>query len=143
MANQSTTMHTLAFEHLAKQHPTVSFIHVSPGWVKTDIFRNMFHSSEGCLFTVAQWTLVPLFGLVATSVEDCGERQVFHATNARYAAHGEALRVGAKGEVVLDDKILGPLREEGWQQRVWEHTVHIWSEALQMRQDPRNTVQIN
>ena len=137
MANQATTMHTLAFEHLAKLHPNVAFIHVHPGWVKTDIFQNLFRSSEGCLFTVAQWTLVPLFGLVATSAEDCGERQVFHATDARYAASGQALRVGPKGGIVLDDKVLGPLRAEGWREKVWEHTEHVWSEALQMRPDSR------
>lgn len=132
MANQATTMHTLAFEHLAKQHPKVAFIHVHPGWVKTDIFRNLFDSSEGYFFTIAQWTLVPLFGLVATSVDDCGERQVFHATDPRYTAPGQALRVGPKGEIVLQDKVLGPLRAEGWREKVWEHTEYVWSEALHM-----------
>jgi hypothetical protein len=137
VVNQTTTMHTLAFEYLAKRHPSVSFIHVYPGWVNTDIFNNLFQSKQGCLFMIAQWTLVPLFGLVATSVEDCGERQVFHATDRRYQTVGIALRVGAKGEIVTSDKVLGPLRAEGWREKIWDHTKHVWNEALQTRLDPR------
>ncbi|KAF2686191.1 NAD(P)-binding protein [Lentithecium fluviatile CBS 122367] len=139
VANQSTTLHTLAFEYLAKQYPNVSFIHVYPGWVKTDIFLNLFHSSSGCLLTLARWTLVPLFGLIATSVEDSGERQVYHATDPKYEAPGasgrNSHRVGAKSDIVVDDRVLGPLRAEGWREKVWEHTESVWAEALRVRMD--------
>jgi len=43
VVNHTTTMHTLAFEHLAKSNPSVSFIHAYPGWVRTDILGKRLH----------------------------------------------------------------------------------------------------
>ncbi|KAL8742428.1 MAG: hypothetical protein Q9184_008258 [Pyrenodesmia sp. 2 TL-2023] len=41
-ANHGSTMTSLAFEHLAHQHPTISFIHVFPGYVRTNIMQSGF-----------------------------------------------------------------------------------------------------
>jgi hypothetical protein len=92
--DQTTTMHTLAFEHLAKDNPSISFLHAYPGWVKTDIVKNLFSAAQPqqSQFTAylrklaGNWLFLPVFNLIATSVEECGERQLFHATNARYAS---------------------------------------------------------
>jgi hypothetical protein len=42
VVNHTMTMHTLAFEHLAKSNLSVSFIHAYPGWMRTEILGNLF-----------------------------------------------------------------------------------------------------
>ena len=176
VVDQTTTMHTLAFEHLAKYNPSISFLHAYPGWVKTDIVKNLFslgQQHQGHLWWqlmdylrewMVDWLLLPVFNLIATSVEECGERQLFHATNARYASrqeqekhHGDkndhagsttthsvlkdpyalcsvpgngVYRVAANGETISDDKVLGPYRADNMPEKIWEHTVVVFEEAL-------------
>lgn len=89
--DQTTTMHTLALEHLAPANPTVSFLHVFPGMVKTDIIDNFLASRARLrslwarfLATLASWLLLPILHWTATSPEESGERQLFHVTSSRY-----------------------------------------------------------
>ncbi|KAL9039461.1 MAG: hypothetical protein Q9214_004870, partial [Letrouitia sp. 1 TL-2023] len=52
--DQTTTMHTLALEHIAKTNPSISFLHVYPGWVQTDIMENFFNSKHRLSSTLYQ-----------------------------------------------------------------------------------------
>lgn len=158
VVDQTTTMHTLALEHVAKRNPSVSFLHVYPGWVQTDLVDNFFKSKSRLnstlyqfLTVLAGWLFLPIFSLVATSVEESGERQLFHATSPRYhsartlesESHWDletafecsvpgngVYRVSAEGETVSDTKVLGPLRETGMPEKVWGHTIEVFAEAL-------------
>lgn len=41
-AHHGTTMSSLAFEHLARQNPAVAFVHIYPGYVRTNILQSGF-----------------------------------------------------------------------------------------------------
>lgn len=55
-------------QHLALTHPTLSFIHVFPGWVTTPIFTTFLSPRLRPLLRLAN----PLISLVATSPDDYG-----------------------------------------------------------------------
>ena len=38
--------------------------------------------------------------------------------------------MGAKGETVSDTKVLGPLRDARVDEKVWDHTVGVFEEAV-------------
>lgn len=157
VVDQTTTMHTLALEHIAKTHPSISFLHVYPGWVKTDIVEGLFNSKRRLssslsvlVGVLARWLILPIFNLIATSVEESGERQLFHATSPSYPSartlRSEKLdlettfgcsvtgngvyRVTATGETVSDAKVLGPLRKVNMPEKVWEHTTAVFAKIL-------------
>ena len=157
--DQTTTMHTLAFEHLARDNSSISFLHAYPGWVKTDIVKNLFEKRQhGYLRTLASsWLLLPLFNLIATSAEESGERQAFHATSSRYASGSQQQRrrdagglgkepfaecsvpgngvylVAANGETGSNSKVLDSYRKDGMPEKIWEHTMGVFEEALSRR----------
>lgn len=160
--DQTTTMHTLALEYVAETNPSISFLHVYPGWVQTDIMENFFNSKYRLsstlyqiLSVLARWLFLPIFSLVAMSAEEARERQLFHTTSLRYpsartpqsqsSGQGEGhyepafecsvpgngvYRVTAKGETVSDTKVLGPLREAHMPERIWNHTIEVFNEAV-------------
>ncbi|KAL8699833.1 MAG: hypothetical protein Q9201_005780 [Fulgogasparrea decipioides] len=68
-ANHGTTMTSLVFEHLAKENSEVAFIHVYPGYPLAYFFK---------------YILQPLLTFFETPIDEVSERQVFHATSARY-----------------------------------------------------------
>ena len=87
-------MTDLMFEELAKEHPSVSFIHVNPGSVGTHLMDHFFASTPGLLWYPAQilrCTIVPIYThFLSTSPSVAGERTLFLATSCRYppaAAH--------------------------------------------------------
>lgn len=162
VVDQTTTMHTLALEYVAQSNPSISFLHVYPGWVQTDIMENFFNSKYRLSSTLyqsmsvlARWLFLPIFSLVAISVEEAGERQLFHATSPRYpsartlqsqsseqdGSHYKPVfecavpangvyRVTAKSETVSDTKVLGPLREAHMPEKIWNHTIEVFGEAV-------------
>ncbi|KAF4627662.1 hypothetical protein G7Y89_g10490 [Cudoniella acicularis] len=100
-AAPASTMMNLFFEELAKDHPTVSFVHSFPGVVATNNVDNMFAHAPGLLWFPAQiprYTVVPLLNMFAAiSPDEAGERTLFLATNARYPPaedHIEARKMG-------------------------------------------------
>ena len=141
-----SSMMTFALEAIAKEAPNVSFIHVYPGFVKT----NFGNDVKGPLFAVLRMifdTIFPLIGpLIATPVNETGERQLFFATSARFPAGGETDAAGVPapkgvavargtngksgsgvysisndGETALPkvEQLLGKLRKDGTAQKVW------------------------
>ena len=159
VVDQTTTMHTLALEQVAKTNTSISFVHVYPGWVQTDLVGKLFDSKSRLssnlyrfLSVLARWLFFPIFNLIATSAEESGERQLFHATSPRYTSartlqsQGRDMdtevafecsvpgngvyRVVATGETVSEAKVLGPLRETHMPEKVWEHTIEVFAEGL-------------
>lgn len=95
---------TLTMAHFAHKAPTVSFVHDYPGFVKTNIGREM----TGVMKVVASVMMKVLGPFVNVPPEEVGERHLFYATSGRYPAlsqiegdgDGVALRDGvvvAKG----------------------------------------------
>lgn len=159
VVNHTTTMHTLAFEHIAMSNPSISFLHANPGLVRTDILANLFTPQSGklygFLFILARWVAALVLMLFGISAEESGERQAFHATSARYPSRSilEVRRLDPKeaagesvmkcsaprngvylvdwmGEGVLNTKVLGPYRDEGLPEKIWDHTVNVFDRAL-------------
>ena len=141
------TLISLGLESVAKTAPEVSFVHADPGTVKTALFDRV----EGILgvlirafiFVVGYWAFVP--------IEECGERQLYLATSARYPPAsfgsddgagvelGDGIDVagGTSGEIgsgiysVKSDgenasptvqKLLAGYRDQGMVEEVWRHT---------------------
>jgi len=122
-------------------------VHAYPGLVKTAIFSKGFSWWVALLMT---WIITPLLTPFAVSVEECGERQLFHATSARYpprksatsgaearaagVARPEGVEVAkADGAYLLnwngeigEGKCMKGYRERGMGKVVWEHTVSMF-----------------
>ena len=125
---------TLGIEAVARNEPTVSFVHDYPGTVKTPLLEYMSEEQRSSL------TFVPL--------EEVGERHLFFATSARFpakeggcdgvkAGEGEEVAVGIDGvrgsgmySVGKDcesastevRELLARLRDKGLVDEVWQHT---------------------
>ena len=141
------TLISLGLESIAKTAPEVSFVHADPGAVKTALFDRL----EGILgvlirviiFIVGYWAFVP--------IEECGERQLYVATSARYppasvgSDGGAGVPLGDETDVarrttgeigngtysVKSDgesaspavqKLLTGYRDRGMVEEVWRHT---------------------
>ena len=73
-------MMTLGLEALAKEAPDVSFVHVFPGTVKTDIIRN----GDGAILRTVALVFKALFFVTGyTPIAEVGERHTFYCTSAR------------------------------------------------------------
>jgi hypothetical protein len=78
------SMHTLAWEALAQQAPTVSYVHEFPGSVYTSFHKNT-SGFLGLLFAfVKEVTYAFLSRWLFVPIEESGERNLFLATNGRY-----------------------------------------------------------
>lgn len=135
-----STIITLGLEAVAAESPNVSFVHSYPGSVATGLYRDL----EKPPFDPSR----------AVSIDECGERQLYIATSARFTpkepqsvgvSTGAAdVTMGSNGEPdsgvytigqdcesaskqVLD--FLADLRDHGAVQRVWQHTMGIFSEV--------------
>jgi hypothetical protein len=129
-----TTLVTLGLENVARDAPEVSIVHNYPGTVKTPLLDSM---PDEVLRTL---TFLPL--------EECGERQVFMATSAKYPpvsgqnagiplVDGVNVAIGTTGDegrgvysVGVDCESASPtvreklagLRNRGILGEVWRHT---------------------
>lgn len=140
-----SSMTTLALEAVAENAPSVSFIHVFPGAVKTNYGNDL----KGPMFTVLRAVfeaVYPLIGpLLFTPLNEAGERHLFVATSARFAAgsengvptpEGVVVARGTNGKIgsgvytVTNDgetarlkveQLLGKMRMDGTAQKVWAH----------------------
>jgi hypothetical protein len=132
----TTTMTTLAMEHLAAADPdnrTITFLHVFPGIVKTDIIARLTpppdHSTGlGWQVGLAAFRGVAavVMGLFGAEVQDCGDRQAYLLTSDAAVPHAGAWRIGAASEVITAEGVLKRYREEALGRRVWEHTEGVF-----------------
>ncbi|KAI0382114.1 putative short-chain dehydrogenases/reductase [Hypomontagnella monticulosa] len=143
---QAASVQTVLLEELARRAPDVSFIHNIPGGVKSGIARDVEGFGLSLFIGFVYTVLEPLIGIPA---DECGERQLFLATSARYVSRentadtaGVALNGtlsvarGTDGETgsgmySLDmrgesasrnvEKLLARFREDGTAEKVWDH----------------------
>lgn len=87
------------------------------------------------------WVFKPLLTPMMVSIDETGERGMFHATSDRYPAanasnKGDQVARGTTGEIGSgayalnwngepsnSEKVLGPMRKEGIPRKIWEHTI--------------------
>ncbi|KAF3480657.1 uncharacterized protein GIQ15_06004 [Arthroderma uncinatum] len=151
-AKHAITMTSLAMEHLASSHPSVSFMHIYPGLVRSNIYTNSFPPPMAAFYNYVAW---PMMWPFSVNVQECGERHLFHLTSGLYApkkgsspaegvpvpgglegAIGSTGQVGGgayllnwKGEGKQAPKTMQKYREEGMPDTVWKHTVDLISRA--------------
>ena len=103
------TLVTLGLESVAKSAPEVSFIHDDPGAVKTSLLERM----EGVVGVLMRAYISIVGYWICVPIEECGERQLYLATSARYPpasmghdessgvplGHGDEVAEGTTGEV--------------------------------------------
>ncbi|KAI4224132.1 MAG: hypothetical protein L6R36_004888 [Xanthoria steineri] len=150
-----SSMTTLSLEALAKEAPEVSFIHNFPGVVKTNLARG----GEGLAVFVLKQAFKVLNPLLAMSNRECGERQTFLATSARYPSKtaeacgvpliaGLAAACGTNGQsgsgvysVDMDgtsagakvEALLAKFRDGGLVEMVWKHTMEEFERITGVR----------
>jgi hypothetical protein len=142
----TSSLITLSLEAIAKKAPDVSFIHAFPGSVKTGLARG----AKGAGIFVLKAVFRIIGPLVYISNKECGDRQLFLGTSARYpastsgdAASGVPLADGVEvargtngksgsGVYSVDwdgecsgpkvEELLAKFRKEGMVEQVWKHT---------------------
>lgn len=140
----AAAMKSLAFEKLAKENPQVGFIHVYPGFVKTDVISSSL--GNGILGFLARWIVSPILGLFTISAEESGERIFCYTTSDKVAGpavEGQSTmrmaKPSAEGCWLLNEhgqapknneKIMADLRAKDGEKKVWEHTQAEWRRVL-------------
>ncbi|KAK3389412.1 hypothetical protein B0H63DRAFT_492371 [Podospora didyma] len=76
------SMMTLALESLALEAPDVSYMHVFPGSVKTDLGKD----AKSATVAILRAVFTVIGPLVNIPFDEAGERQLFLATSARFPA---------------------------------------------------------
>lgn len=137
VADATASYVTLTMEQLQKRNPKISFIHAFPGLVRTNLF-NTEHFGFVVKFLV-NWIVFPTIGrFLWSSTEDAGDRFLYLASSPDFGAqevntdlavgsNGQkgsgAYTVNEKAEAVHNDAVLGPLRENGSDVKIWKHTL--------------------
>jgi hypothetical protein len=156
-ALHTSTMNTLALAEIASSYPSISCIHVFPGIVLTGAFVTLAEHWYFPLRFLLLWVVLPLAKPFTVSLQESGERHLFHATSARYppakvrdppgagvalpkgveVAKGADLREGSgcyllnwNGETVGDEKLLEEYRKRDMGKRIWEHTHEVFDRVL-------------
>jgi hypothetical protein len=156
--NQAVTMHSLHLMHLTDCYPSVSFLHVHPGWVATDFLSSLFGSGGTALQLLGR-IVAPLYRRIAMTEEESGQRQLFNTTSQRYpsrtmiisarvdtpnvaASHKTCsgfYRVLWNGETSTDIDILGPLEGDGFKAKVAKFTGELVKDVLENGRVSENT----
>ena len=156
-AVHTSTMNTLALAEIADTHPTISCVHIFPGVVMTKAFVTFAEDWALPLRVFFVHVMIPIFKLFTTSLEESGQRHLFHATSARFppagvrgspgagvampkgmvVAKGENGRegtgcylLGFDGETVGDQRILDGYRKRDYGKKIWEHTQEVFDRVL-------------
>ncbi|KAI0123321.1 hypothetical protein BJ170DRAFT_641413 [Xylariales sp. AK1849] len=137
IAGATGTYVTLTLEQLQKQNPRVSFIHAFPGFVRSGLFES---EHFGAVFKfIMKWFVMPTVGrLFFSSPAEAGERFLYVASSPTFGAQGQgdelvtgsngekgsgAYTLNDKQEAVHSDAVLKPLRADGSDNKIWEHTL--------------------
>ncbi|KAK4553744.1 hypothetical protein LTR86_009242 [Recurvomyces mirabilis] len=122
--NQIATMMTLSFDHLAKENPDKSFIHVFPGLVSSGILAR---SATGILNVLFAWVVEPMLGLFVAKADGVGERMYYYGTSAEFARGSWALDEAGVGKEV---DILREYRAGGWAEKIWENNLSVFARVV-------------
>jgi hypothetical protein len=79
-SSHATSMITLTLLAIAKQAPSVSFIHDYPGFVNTGMSREL----PGIMTAIAKVLFAPVMAILKVPIDETGERQLYFATSARF-----------------------------------------------------------
>ncbi|RFU29282.1 hypothetical protein B7463_g7055, partial [Scytalidium lignicola] len=90
LRGHGTSIMTLCLEVLAKQAPSVSFIHDFPGSVRGGLARG----TKGLIWTLLKGIYTVVGPLITMNYEEAGERQVFFSTSARFPPQVDAEDAG-------------------------------------------------
>ncbi|KAH8886307.1 NAD(P)-binding protein [Thozetella sp. PMI_491] len=140
-AVHSATMLTLAFEHLARENPGISFVHAFPGAVATPLLSR---GSTGLVRLLMTGIVHPLVKAFATSADDAGARALFYLTSDLYSikkstvtltdgidkppmSGGGIFLVNEKSESVDNEKVLADYRAREVDKQVWRHVTEIFN----------------
>lgn len=138
------SLNSLAIETLASQHPSISFIHDFPGLVATPLLKTSMGSIVGSILGF-------ITKLMSISAEESGEWHTFLLTSPAFpsqnASAGLDLDQSAKitkastgevgggsyilnynGEDATNQTLMAQLREKGYAEIVWKHTLKIFEE---------------
>lgn len=137
---QYAAMNSMTMEHLANDHPSVTFIHSFPGWVNTG---NMRRGPEPNSMTAWLMRLVfePLISPFCFSADESGQRYLFQCTSSTFGGRGGAreghlggnsLGKQANGLFLVDHmcectsnaEAMRILREKS-QAKIWDHTQEV------------------
>ena len=156
-AMHTSTMNTLALQEIAHSHSTISCVHVFPGIVVTNAFATFAEDWYFPLRLLFVRAVMPIAKLVTVSLQECGERHLFHATSARYppaevkgspgagvplpegveVASGSDWIEGsgcylldANGETIGNKKLLDEYRERDMGRMIWEHTREVFDRVV-------------
>lgn len=139
-AAHAGTMNSLAVGELAASNPETTFIHTSPGFVKTNLNREF-----GSLVQLALSPFMLSFWPWIVPLSECGERHLYAATSTAFppkttedkeaekAALGAdgvkgsgAYLLGSDGSTCGNEKILSEYRSKDAAKKVWEHTLEVF-----------------
>jgi NAD(P)-dependent dehydrogenase (short-subunit alcohol dehydrogenase family) len=143
--NTAATFTTLFFEQIQKQNPKISFVHMFPGLVKTNLI-NAEHFGAVFAF-IFNWVILPLVGpFLFLTAKDAGARALYAATNEKFGAANEKGAVLEKGsnevigsgvyilnendEALSSDAILAPYRKDGTDKKIYDHTMEEYKRIL-------------
>ncbi|KIW10015.1 hypothetical protein PV08_11791 [Exophiala spinifera] len=132
MVNHTTTMTTLAFDHLAPVNEDIAFLHAFPGLVQTEIFSQLTApESSGIAWRIglAAVRVLTAIGmrLVGISPQDSGERHAFHLTSDTFGPG--AHRIDETSKEVVAPGVLEEYRKGGWPEKVWEYTLEVFDKV--------------
>jgi hypothetical protein len=146
-------MTTFFMESLATKNPSISFLHIYPGLVKTQEMEKSEFPAPVKWFI--KWIMFPLISPFCISVDETGERMLFHATSAKYPAlamrdgrgdeaawaplpEGVEVAVGSDGEkgsgsycinwdgeMIKNKACLEKYRKKGATEKVSQHTMEV------------------
>ena len=158
-AMHTSTMNTLALQEFASNNPTISCVHVFPGVVVTNGYGILAEDFPAPLRWMFMQAALPVMKMVTTSLEEAGQRHLFHATSARYppqereqmgkqlpdgvlvakGADGKegsgCYLLGPDGETVGDGKLLAEYRTREMGKKIWEHTLGVFERVVRKQQD--------
>ena len=139
-AKHAITMNSMCMEHLASTHPNISFIHCSPGIVRTRLMRDMN--------PLGKFAIDSLMFLVKSReipLVESGERHLHVATSPQFpprawtsndAAEGSDAHIGSgfyrvapDGSTYKSSKIMQQYREDGTRSLIWKHTLETFAKV--------------
>jgi hypothetical protein len=118
-ANHATTMNSLALSWLAKENPSVSFIHSQPGGVNTNLARNF-----GTLTQYALGALMFVAKPFLTDIRESGERHAWAGTNEEFKTGAHYLNPSS--EPSCNTKLMEKYENDGTAKKVEEHTKEMF-----------------
>src|SRR5699024_4653489 len=122
---------SLAFEDLASRHPSISFIHVFPGIVATQLMKKSAGAIVGSILSFLTWP-------ISISASESGEWHTFLSTSTEFPSRNMSSNQSSVGSYIInyDGKdvtnktLMAKLREKDFPLTVWKHTLDIFDQIV-------------